>query len=116
MRHRRNGRRFDMPTSQRRAMFRNLTTDVLREGYVQTTEARAKELRPFVEKMITLGKRGTLHARRQAMTFIYDSKVVKDVFEELAPRYADRPGGYTRVVKLGRRRGDGSRIARIELV
>ena len=105
-----------MPTSQRRAMFRNLTTDVLRVGYVQTTEARAKELRPFVEKMITLGKRGTLHARRQALTFIYDSDVVRDLFDGLATRYADRPGGYTRVVKLGRRRGDGSRIARIELV
>ncbi|MDA0351598.1 MAG: 50S ribosomal protein L17 [Chloroflexi bacterium] len=116
MRHRRNGRRFDMPTSQRMAMFRNLTTDVLREGYVQTTEARAKELRPFVEKMITLGKRGTLHARRQALAFVYDPAVVKDVFDDLAPRYAERPGGYTRVVKLGRRRGDGSRIARIELV
>jgi len=97
-------------------MFRNLTTDVLREGYVQTTEARAKELRGFVERMITLGKRGTLHSRRQALAFIYDTNVVKDVFDELAPRYADRPGGYTRVVKLGRRRGDGSRIARIELV
>ena len=116
MRHRRNGRRFDMPTSQRRAMFRNLTTDILRQGYAQTTEARAKELRSFVEKMITLGKRGTLHARRQALAFIYDEAVVRDVFDEIAPRYADRPGGYTRVVKLGRRRGDGSRIARIELV
>jgi large subunit ribosomal protein L17 len=97
-------------------MFRNLTTDVLRDGYVQTTEARAKELRGFVERMITLGKKGTLHSRRQALAFIYDTDVVKDVFDELAPRYADRPGGYTRVVKLGRRRGDGSRIARIELV
>lgn len=116
MRHRRNGRRFDMPTSQRRAMFRNLTTDVLRDGYVQTTEARAKELRSFVERMITLGKRGTLHARRQALAFVYDTDVVKNVFDELAPRYADRPGGYTRVVKLGRRHGDGSRIARLELV
>jgi len=97
-------------------MFRNLTTDVLRDGYVQTTEARAKELRGFVERMITLGKRGTLHARRQALAFVYDPDVVKDVFDELAPRYAERPGGYTRVVKLGRRKGDGSRIARLELV
>jgi large subunit ribosomal protein L17 len=116
MRHRRSGRRFDMPTSQRRAMFRNLTTDVLRDGYVQTTEARAKELRSFVERIITLGKRGTLHARRQALAFVYDPDVVKGVFDELAPRYAERPGGYTRVVKLGRRKGDGSRIARLELV
>jgi large subunit ribosomal protein L17 len=116
MRHRRNGRRFDMPTSQRKAMFRNLTTDVLREGYVQTTEARAKELRSFVERIITLGKRGDLHARRQALAFVYDPHVVRTVFDELAPKYADRPGGYTRVVKLGQRRGDGSRIARLELV
>jgi large subunit ribosomal protein L17 len=97
-------------------MFRNLTTDVLRDGYVQTTEARAKELRGFVERMITLGKRGTLHSRRQALAFIYDTNVVKDVFDDLAPRYADRPGGYTRVVKLGRRRGDGSRPHRTRLI
>ena len=116
MRHRRSGRRFDMPTSQRRAMFRNLTTDVLRDGYVQTTEARAKELRSFVEKMITLGKRGSLHDRRRALAFVYDPDVVTTVFSDLAERYSDRPGGYTRVIKLGRRKGDGSRIARLELV
>ncbi len=97
-------------------MFRNLTTGILRDGYAQTTEARAKETRSFVEKMITLGKRGTLHARRQALAFIYDEAVVRAVFDEIAPRYQDRQGGYTRVVKLGRRRGDGARIARIELV
>lgn len=116
MRHRRDGRRFDMSTSQRMAMFRNITTAVLRDGSVLTTEARAKETRRFVERMVTLGKRGTLHARRQALRFVYDPKVVRDLFDEVAPRYADRPGGYTRVVKLVRRKGDGSRMARLELV
>lgn len=116
MRHRKSGRRFDMPTAQRRAMFRSITTAVLEHGSVLTTEARAKEARRFVERMITLGKRGTLHARRQALTFVYDPGVVRMLFEEIAPRYAERPGGYTRVVKLVQRKGDASRMARLELV
>ena len=116
MRHRKAGRRFDMPTSQRMSMFRNLTTAVLREGHVETTEARAKETRRFVDRMITLGKRGTLHARRQALAFLYDRDVVQQVFDDLAPEYAERPGGYTRVIKLGRRKGDASKMARLELV
>lgn len=116
MRHRQSGRRFDMPTDQRMAMFRNLTTDVLKHGKVRTTEARAKEVRGFVERMITLGKRGTLHARRQALAFVYDPDVVADLFEEIAPTYADRPGGYTRIQKLGPRRGDAAIMAEIELV
>lgn len=97
-------------------MFRSITTAVLRNGSVLTTEARAKETRRFVDRMVTLGKRGTLHARRQALRFVYDEKVVRSLFDDLAPRYADRPGGYTRVVKLVRRKGDGSRMARLELV
>ncbi len=116
MRHKVDGRKFDMPTAQRMAMMRNLTTDVLRYGSVQTTEARAKEARRFVDRMVTLGKRGTLHARRQALAFIYDPKVVQRLFDELAPQYANRPGGYTRVQKLGQRKGDGSRMAKLELV
>lgn len=116
MRHRKAGRRFDMPTAQRTAMFRNLTTAVLDHGYVQTTEARAKETRRFVDRMVTLGKRGTVHARRQALAFVYDPKVVDRLFEEIAPRYAQRPGGYTRVVKLGPRNGDAAPTARLELV
>ncbi len=116
MRHRKSGRRCDMPTAQRRAMFRNITPAVLEHGSVLTTEARAKESRRFVERMITLGKRGTLHARRQALAFVYDPEVVKTLFEEIAPEYADRPGGYTRVVKLVQRKGDASRMARLELV
>ena len=116
MRHKVDGRKFDMPTAQRMAMLRNLTTDVLRYGSVQTTEARAKEARRFVDRMVTLGKRGTLHARRQALAFIYDPKVVQRLFDDLAPQYANRPGGYTRVLKLGQRKGDGSRMAKLELV
>jgi len=116
MRHRKAGRRFDMPTAQRMAMFRNLTTAVLDHGYVQTTEARAKETRRFVDRMVTLGKRGTLHSRRQALAFVYDPKVVDRLFDEIAPRYATRPGGYTRVVKLGPRSGDAAPTARLELV
>ena len=116
MRHRKSGRRFDMATAQRRAMFRNITTAVLEHGSVLTTEARAKESRRFVERMVTLGKRGTLHARRQALAFVYDPQVVGLLFEEIAPRYAERPGGYTRVVKLNQRKGDGSQMARLELV
>jgi large subunit ribosomal protein L17 len=116
MRHRKSGRRFDMPTSQRRAMFRTITTAVLEHGSVLTTEARAKETRRFVEHMVTLGKRGSLHARRQALAFVYDPKVVRTLFDEIAPRYADRPGGYTRVVKLVQRKGDAAHMARLELV
>ncbi len=116
MRHRKSGRRFDMPTDQRMAMFRNITTAVLEHGAVLTTEARAKESRRFVERMVTLGKRGTLHARRQALAFIYDEDVVRELFDEIAPRYAERPGGYTRVVKLVQRKGDGAKMARLELV
>ncbi|MDA0364308.1 MAG: 50S ribosomal protein L17 [Chloroflexi bacterium] len=116
MRHRKAGRRFDMNTPQRIAMFRNIATAVLAHGGVETTEPRAKEARRFVERMITLGKRGTLHARRQALAYIYDPAVVEQLFDEIAPRYAGRPGGYTRVVKLGARHGDAAPAARLELV
>ena len=116
MRHGKSGRRFDMPTAQRMAMFRNITTAVLEHGSVLTTEARAKESRRFVEHMVTLGKRGSLHARRQALAFVYSPKVVDQLFDEIAPRYVARPGGYTRVVKLPERQGDASKMARLELV
>ena len=97
-------------------MFRTITTAVLEHGSVLTTEARAKEARGFVERMVTLGKRGSLGARRRALTFVYDPKVVRLLFDEIAPRYADRPGGYTRVVKLVQRKGDSAKMARLELV
>ena len=103
MRHGKAGRKFDMPTSQRQAMYRTITQAVIRHGGVQTTEARAKEARRIVEKMITLGKRGSIHARRQALAFIDDRDVVQQLFDEVAPKYTERPGGYTRVVKLGQR-------------
>jgi large subunit ribosomal protein L17 len=116
MRHQVSGRRFDMATDQRIAMFRSLTTQVLKHGAIRTTEARAKEVRPLVEKMITLGKRGTVHARRQALAYVYEPDVVDRIFDELATTYATRPGGYTRVTKIGPRLGDGAMMAQLELV
>ena len=116
MKHKIQRRKFDMPTSQRMAMLRNLTTDVLKYGYVKTTEARAKELRRLVEGMITLGKKDDYLAKKKAAGFIYDKNTVKKLFIEIAPRYSDRNGGYTRVIKLQNRKGDDSKMARIELV
>lgn len=109
-------RKLGRTTPHRRAMLRNLTTDLLREGRIETTVTRAKETRRMAEKMITLGKRGDLHARRQALAYIFDESVVTKVFEEIAPGYADRQGGYTRILKKGPRRGDGAEMAIIELV
>ncbi|NLY19735.1 MAG: 50S ribosomal protein L17 [Tissierellia bacterium] len=109
-------RKLGRPTAHRNAMLRNLTTSLLRHGRIETTVTRAKETKRMAEKMITLGKRGDLHARRQALAYIYDEDVVTKLFEELAPKYADRNGGYTRVLKLGQRSGDGAEIAIIELV
>jgi large subunit ribosomal protein L17 len=98
------------------ALYRNLVTDLLRYEKITTTEAKAKEVRGLAEKMITLGKEGGLSARRRALAFILDKKVVEKVFTDLAPRYAGRPGGYTRITKLGPRLGDGASVARLELV
>ena len=109
-------RKLGRTTPHRRAMLRNLTTDLLREGRIETTVTRAKETRRMAEKMITLGKRGDLHARRQALAYIFDESVVTKVFEEIALEYADRQGGYTRILKKGPRRGDGAEMAIIELV
>ena len=97
-------------------MYRNLVTDLLRYEKITTTEAKAKEVRGLAEKMITLGKEGGLHSRRQALSFILDKKVVEKVFAELAPKYAERSGGYTRITKLGPRLGDGAAIVQLELV
>jgi large subunit ribosomal protein L17 len=116
MRHRVAGRKFDRSTPQRQALFRGLVTDLLRYEKVQTTEAKAKEVRGMAEKIITLGKEGSLHSRRQALRFVTDPDVVKKVFDEIGPRYADRHGGYTRIIKLGPRLGDGAAVARLELV
>ena len=116
MRHKVKGRKFDRPGDERAALFRNLVTDLMRHERLKTTEAKAKEVRPIAERMITLGKDGTLHARRQALAYINDKDVVKKLFDDVAPRFASRPGGYTRIVKLGPRNGDGALMAQLELV
>ena len=109
-------RKLGRPTDQRKAMLRNLVTSFLRTGRIETTVTRAKETQRMAEKMITLAKRGDLHARRQVLAYVFDETVVKNLFEEIGPKYADRNGGYTRVLKMGPRRGDGAEIALLELV
>ena len=116
MRHGVSGRKLSRSTDHRLALLRNQVTDLLRYGKLNTTEPKAKEVRPLAEKMITLGKKGTLHARRQALAFITDENVVSKLFADIAPKYASRPGGYTRLVKMGPRLGDGADMARLELV
>lgn len=109
-------RKLGRVSSHRNLMLRNLTTDVLKHGKIVTTETRAKETKRMVDKMITLGKRGDLHARRQAVAYILDEQVVKSLFEEIAPKYKERNGGYTRMVKTMARRGDAAPMAIIELI
>lgn len=109
-------RKLGRPTDHRKAMLRNMVTSLLREEKIETTVTRAKEVRRMAEKMITLGKRGDLHSRRQALAYIYDETVVKNLFDEIAPKYAERSGGYTRILKLGPRRGDGAEMAILELI
>jgi large subunit ribosomal protein L17 len=103
-------------TAHRRALLRNLVTSFLERERITTTLAKARVARPLAEKMITLGKRGTLHARRQALATMTKESAVKKLFDEIAPRFSERPGGYTRIVKLDRRMGDGSMMAVLELV
>ena len=109
-------RKLGRKTSHRNLMLRNLTTDVLRYGKITTTVTRAKETRRMVEKMITLGKRGDLSARRAALAYITDEEVVKNLFSEIAPKYAERNGGYARITKLGERRGDSAPMSILELI
>ena len=109
-------RKLGRPTDQRRAMLRGLVTNLLKHGRIETTLTRAKETRSLAEKMITLGKTNTLHSRRQALAFITEEDVVKKLFDEIAPLYSDRQGGYTRILKTGVRRGDNAPMAIIELV
>lgn len=116
MRHKVAGRKLGRNTGHRRALYRNLVTDLLKHEKVITTEAKAKEVRSLAEKMITLGKGGGLAAFRQSLTFIIEKDVADKVFSELATRYASRPGGYTRMVKLGPRLGDGAPMAQLSLV
>jgi large subunit ribosomal protein L17 len=116
MRHKVAGKRLGRSSAHRKALFRNLVTELLDHELVRTTEAKAKELRRWGDRMITLGKRGSLHARRQAAAVVRRRAVVQKLFGDLAERYAARPGGYTRVVKLGVRPGDAARMAVVELV
>ena len=111
-----NYRKLGRVTSHRNLMLRNLVTDLLRCGRIETTVTRAKETRRMAEKMITLAKRGDLHARRQVLAFVQEEAVVKNLFDNIASQYADRNGGYTRMYKKGPRRGDGAEMAFIELV
>jgi len=116
MRHRNAGFKLGRNTSHRRALLRNLVTSVIIEDRVHTTIAKAKAVRPLVEKMITLGKKGDLHSRRQALAFLMTDDSVKRLFDTVAPRYGDRQGGYLRIVKTGFQKGDGAEKAYIELL
>ncbi|MDD2211960.1 MAG: 50S ribosomal protein L17 [Clostridia bacterium] len=109
-------RKLNCNTGKRRALLRNMTTALLKNGRIETTEPKAKELRSIVEKMITLGKQGDLQARRQVAAYLLDEDVVKDLFDNLSKKYTDRQGGYTRIIKVGTRRGDAAPIVIIELV
>jgi len=116
MRHRNAGFKLGRNTSHRRALLRNLTTSVLMEDRVETTITKAKAVRPHVEKMITLGKKGDVHSRRQALSFLMTDKAVTRLFDTVAPRYGDRQGGYLRIIRTGFRQGDGGEKAFIELL
>lgn len=116
MRHLSGNVKLGRPTDQRMAMLRNMATSFLIEGRVQTSLAKAKALKPIVERMITLGKDGTVHARRKALSFLYKKEAVDSAFNSLAERFKTRPGGYTRIVKLGIRQGDSTKMCNLELV
>lgn len=116
MRHNRDERRFDRPVGHLRCMLANMTNSLFINGRIKTTTAKTKELRRVVERMITLGKKGDLSSRRRALSFMRDKVVVKKLFEEIAPRYRERNGGYTRILRLGVRPGDSAPVAILELV
>ena len=109
-------RKLGRPTDQRTAMLRSLVTNFLKHGRIETTFYRAKETKNIAEKMITLAKRGDLHARRQVLSYVHEEEVVKNLFDNIAPKYAERNGGYTRILKTGPRRGNGAEKAILELV
>ncbi len=116
MRHAKSGRKFNRTASHRKAMFANMAVGLIKHEQIKTTLPKAKDLRGVVDRLITLGKRGDLHARRQALSVLRDNTIAAKLFEELAKRYKDRPGGYTRVIKAGFRYGDMAPMAVIELV
>ncbi|MGH7928150.1 MAG: 50S ribosomal protein L17 [Candidatus Binatia bacterium] len=116
MRHQKSGRKLNRSASHRWALMRNLITSLLRDEKIKTTDAKAKELRRWADRVITLGKQGNLHARRQVLGIVQDKAVVRKLFDTIGPRFKDRPGGYTRIVKIGIRRGDAAPVSVIELV
>ena len=116
MRHLKKGRKLNRSNAHRKAMLRNMAVSLFRHERIETTDAKAKTLRSFAEKLITLAKRGDLHSRRVAFRDVRDQDILKKLFDELGPRFSQRPGGYTRVYKLGNRRGDNAPMSMIELV
>ena len=116
MRHQKAGKHLGRDSGNRMALYRNQTTDLLRHEKIVTTQAKADQVRGFTENMITLGKKGTVHHRRQAAAFVTSKDIVEKLFGELAPRYQERAGGYTRTTKLGPRKGDGAELVKLELV
>jgi large subunit ribosomal protein L17 len=116
MKHGMTGRKLGRDSSHRRALYANLACSLIEHGRIKTTEAKAKAVKPYAEKMITLGRRGDLHARRQALSELRSQEIVHQLFAEIAPRMADRPGGYTRIVKIGPRQGDAAAMVFLELV
>jgi large subunit ribosomal protein L17 len=116
VRHRNKGKRLSRTSTHRRALLRNLATSLFLHERVETTTTKAKELRPYAERLITLARRGDVHARRIAGRKIQDRDVLGKLFDDIAPRYAERPGGYTRILKLGTRKGDAAEMSLIELV
>lgn len=109
-------RRLGLRSDHRKSLLRNIVTSLLREERIETTEDRAKELRRIADHMISLGKQGDLSSKRQALSYLFDESVVKKLFDEIAPKYKERNGGYTRILKIGYRRGDGASMALVELV
>ena len=116
MRHQRSGKKLGRDSSHRKAMYANLACSLIEHGRIKTTEAKAKAVKPYAEKMITLGRRGDLHARRQALSVLRSQEVVHRLFADVGPRMAERPGGYSRIVKLGHRQGDAADMVYLELV
>ncbi|MEW6003523.1 MAG: 50S ribosomal protein L17 [Nitrospirota bacterium] len=116
MRHQKAGRKLGRTSSHRKAMFRNMLTSLFEHEKIETTDAKAKELRKIAEKIVTLGKKGDLHSRRQVLRVISDKKITKNLFDQIAPRYQSRNGGYTRIFKVGRRHGDNAPLSIIELI
>ena len=116
MRHHRSGKKLGRDSSHRKALYSNLAGALIEHGRIKTTEAKAKAVKPIAEQMITLGRRGDLHARRQALSFLRSQDVVHKLFADVGPRFADRPGGYSRIVKLGPRAGDSAQMVYLELV